>query len=321
MKTVKSFCALILTLVLVFTVVGCGSFKGGESSVCSTMSENLQSNNMENVIVSEEPKDEQTENQSIKILAIGNSFSVDGMHYLWDILNDAGYTEIILGNLYIGGCPITKHWNNIKNDQAAYVYYKNTYGKWKTTENTAISFAINEHDWDIITLQQNSANSGKPSTYGDVNNVFKYIKEQQPDAKVYWHMTWAYQQDRSSNDFAYYGSKQINMYNAIISTITEKIVDNSFVDGIIPCGTAIQNLRSSYIGDVLTRDGYHLSYSYGRYIAALTWFAALADGDVDIIDWCPDEYSEISGDLAVIRQSVKDAIDKPLEITRQVEEK
>ena len=49
----------------------------------------------------------------------------------------------------------------------------------------------------------------------------------------------------------------------------------------------------------------------------MTWYAALADGDVDLIDWCPEEYPEISGDLDVIRQSVKDAIKKPLEVTEQ----
>lgn len=303
MRTLKGL-SVVLVLLMLLCFVGCHDVTEDVPSVDSTTS-----------VVSK--VEEPDMGKSIKILAIGNSFSVDGMHYLWEILDNAGYTEIILGNLYIGGCPITKHWNNIKGDKAAYVYYKNTYGKWKTTENTAISFAISEHDWDIITLQQNSANSGKPSTYGDVDKVFGYIKEQQPDAKIYWHMTWAYQQDRKSNDFAYYGSKQLNMYNAIVSTVTERIVNNDYVDGIIPCGTAIQNLRSSYIGDILTRDGYHLSFSYGRYIGAMTWYAALTGGDVDLIDWCPEEYPEISGDLDVIRQSVKDAIKKPLEVTEQ----
>ncbi len=39
----------------------------------------------------------------IKILAIGNSYSVDGMEYLWNILTDAGVEKVTLGNLYIAG--------------------------------------------------------------------------------------------------------------------------------------------------------------------------------------------------------------------------
>ena len=37
--------------------------------------------------------------KSLKILAVGNSFSVDGMEYLYQIAKNAGVEEIILGNL------------------------------------------------------------------------------------------------------------------------------------------------------------------------------------------------------------------------------
>ena len=37
--------------------------------------------------------------KSIKILAIGNSFSVDAVEYLWDMLDAAGVEEIVIGNL------------------------------------------------------------------------------------------------------------------------------------------------------------------------------------------------------------------------------
>ena len=38
--------------------------------------------------------------KSLKILAIGNSFSVDSMEYLWRLLRDCGVEKVILGNLY-----------------------------------------------------------------------------------------------------------------------------------------------------------------------------------------------------------------------------
>ena len=56
---------------------------------------------------------EPAEPKSIKILAVGNSFSVDAMQYLWNVMNSAGYTDITLGNLYIGGCSLDTHWSNI----------------------------------------------------------------------------------------------------------------------------------------------------------------------------------------------------------------
>lgn len=38
---------------------------------------------------------------------------------------------------------------------------------------------------------------------------------------------------------------------------------------IIPTGTAIQNARTSFVGDHMNRDGYHLDLKIGRYTAAL----------------------------------------------------
>lgn len=62
------------------------------------------------------------EGKSFKVLAIGNSFSVDAMQYLYGLAKDAGYTDIVLGNLYIGGCTLETHANNIGTGKAAYEF-------------------------------------------------------------------------------------------------------------------------------------------------------------------------------------------------------
>lgn len=38
---------------------------------------------------------------------------------------------------------------------------------------------------------------------------------------------------------------------------------------------AIQNARTSYMGDTFNRDGYHLEVNYVRYTAACTWYEAI----------------------------------------------
>ena len=45
----------------------------------------------------------------LRILAIGNSFSTDSMQYLYQIAKNAGVEEIVLGNLYYGGCSLDEH--------------------------------------------------------------------------------------------------------------------------------------------------------------------------------------------------------------------
>ncbi|MBQ8496197.1 MAG: DUF4886 domain-containing protein [Clostridia bacterium] len=254
--------------------------------------------------------------ESIKILAIGNSFSDDATEHLWGILNDAGIKEVIIGNLYIGGCSIDTHWSNMKNDKAAYTFYYHKDGT-KTSSTQSVSYALALHDWDYITVQQVSQNSGQPETLGNLQNVLDYINQNKTneDAKIYWHSTWAYQQNTSHSGFKNYASDQMTMYNAIVDTY--KAIDEKYpsIDGILPSGTAIQNLRTSYLGDTLTRDGYHMTYDIGRYTAALTWCCALTGIDAEAIDWVPAEYLTIGDDLDAIREAVNNAVANPYEVT------
>ena len=104
-------------------------------------------------------------------------------------------------------------------------------------------------------------------------------------------------------------------YNSILSTVGQKILTNSDISGVIPSGTAVQNLRTSVLGDTLTRDGYHLSYGIGRYTAALTWIAYITGCDVDKITATPSEYPEVAASLDYIKDAVKKAIANPYEVT------
>ncbi|MBQ5486115.1 MAG: DUF4886 domain-containing protein, partial [Bacteroidales bacterium] len=82
------------------------------------------------------------EEGSIHILAIGNSFSVDAMDYLCQILLQAGYKSVKLGNLYIGGCTLKTHAENIANNFKAYTYYTTTTGTWSSVSSYSSVDAI-----------------------------------------------------------------------------------------------------------------------------------------------------------------------------------
>ena len=155
-----------------------------------------------------------------------------------------------------------------------------------------------------------------PNAFVNIGDIFAYIKEACPEnTKTMFHMTWANQQDATNSwFFTNYKGDQLTMYNAIVSTALENVmVYEEYVDGLVPSGTAIQNLRTSYIGDTLTRDGYHMSESYGRYTVALTWFAELTGGSVELVTYVPSTVEE--KDVPAIREAVANAIDKPYKIT------
>ena len=58
----------------------------------------------------------------IKVLAIGNSFSQDGVEqYLYELAEAQG-DSLIIGNAYIGGCSIDRHYENLLSGKPEYEY-------------------------------------------------------------------------------------------------------------------------------------------------------------------------------------------------------
>ena len=257
-----------------------------------------------------------TTEKSIKILAIGNSFSADAMEYLHGILKDVGYDYVSLGNLYISGCTLETHASHFATDSASYAYYETTNGEWTKTNYYTPYRALENEDWDYISLQQGSSVSGVESSFDPhLANLISVVTTKCPDAELVWHMTWAYQGNSTHSAFPTYSSDQMTMYNAIISAVQNKVLPHNFAK-IVPNGTAIQNMRTSFVGDTLTRDGYHLSYDKGRYIAALTFAKTITGCDLEKITYIPSSQSYTDGVMAAMKESVNNAIAKPYEVTQ-----
>ena len=259
---------------------------------------------------------------TLKVLAIGNSFSEDAFNHLYLVAKGAGIENVVLGNLYRGGCSLATHYDLMQAESGEKcIFYVSSDEKGGMVKEAAegvrnAKYAITYTDWDYISIQQASNHSGLPDKYEDLQGVIDYINANKTsDAEILWHMTWAYQQDSTHSGFANYNNDQMTMYNSILSTVQEKILTNPDISGVIPSGTAVQNLRTSVLGDTLTRDGYHLSLGIGRYTAALTWIAYITGCDIDKITETPSSYPEVATSLDYIKDAVKKAIAKPYEVT------
>lgn len=215
--------------------------------------------------------------RTIKILAIGNSFSEDAIEqYLYE-LADADGIETVIGNLYIPGCSLERHMQCVNDNSPSYRYRKiGVDGVMKETPKCDIAKAIADEDWDYVSVQQASHFSGDYTTYQPyLSQLVAYVKAHtKKDAKIVFHQTWAYAQSSNHDGFKRYGNSQKQMYEAIMGA-TKHVIKDIHPDVIVPSGTAVQNARTSSIGDNMNRDGYHLNYLYGRYTAACTWFQAI----------------------------------------------
>ena len=253
--------------------------------------------------------------KQIKLLAIGNSFSDDAIeHYLSGLVTAAG-DEIIIGNLYIGGSSLALHYNNSVSNSASYSYRKIVNGVKTTLESQTLAKGITDEDWDFISLQQVSQNSGQYDTYFPaLTNLMTYVKNlaTNPQMQFVVHSTWAYQQNSTHSGFANYGSNQMTMYNAIIDA-SFRAATTAGISIVIPAGTAIQNGRTSKLGDTFCRDGYHLELTYGRYTASCAWFEKLFEKTVVGNTFMPASMSPFQ--VKVAQQAAHFAVEKPQEIT------
>ena len=230
----------------------------------------------------------QARKDTLRILAIGNSFSQDAIEQnLWELFHEEG-TVAIIGNLYIGGCTLQRHFFNAQNDRPDYMYRKVVDGVRTEYPNWTLEMGLADEPWDVVSFQQASGVSGMYETYQPyLRALVRFVGERTPDdVRFVWHQTWAYSADSTHPEFPNYGRDQLQMYKAVVAAGKRAMRENG-IRKVIPSGTAVQNARGPFLGDTMTRDGYHLELTYGRYTAACTWYEALSGRDVRKNTWRP----------------------------------
>ena len=219
----------------------------------------------------------------MRILSIGNSFSTDAHKWLHK-LAELNSEEVYTANLFIGGCSLETHWKNFAENNADYSLEINGNEGEKLV---SISDALSIDNWDVITLQQASHFSGMYETYQPyLSDFVSEIKRIQPQAKLYFHQTWAYETDSLHPGFLSYGCNQAEMFERIVDA-SQKAAESVGAE-IIPTGTIIQKIRrgvkefdyeNSWLS--LCRDGFHLSFDYGRFTAAAVWLRTLTSKKIE----------------------------------------
>ena len=276
-----------------------------------------------------DPKTPVCDGKTLKILTISSSFGLNTTEYLYDAAEDQGCTDITIGRLFLAECTLRTHVKNITNNSAVYRYYKmDKPGDWAVTEGCTMEYGIVDENWDIIFLQHSATGAAEPDTFSDeltgdyINKIMGYVRTNMtnPDARFVWNMTWAFPGYSTSSLFAgVFQSDQMKMYECITDTVQQHIVPRTDFATIIPSGTAIQNARSSYIGDTLNRDNMHLN-NLGYVITSYMTYASLTGKPIETItrDKFGSSVILLPEDKAVIIESVNNALEKPFEVTPSV---
>ena len=223
----------------------------------------------------------------MKILCIGNSFSTDATTYLSRVAASAGIT-LETYNLYIGGCSLERHWNNVKTEAKEYLLEINGV----STEKMVSIQDMLEESYDVITLQQASHFSTKYETYQPyLNNLTNWLRDHGKFGEFVLHQTWAYEEGskRLTEEMGY--QNQADMFYDLKEAYAQAARDSGILR-MIPSGQMFQDLLQAGIGKI-HRDTFHALIPMGRYALALLWFTVLTGISPRKVTFCPEGMNEI----------------------------
>lgn len=271
------------------------------------------------------------EAKELKVLMIGNSFSICVGKYLPQVVNSGKKHHLILTSAYIGGCSLEKHCKNLLKAEKdnSFKPYKITV--WDSEKNPVNGVAVpgnlntllQKEQFDVVTIQQNSINSWNFETFEPfAGELIKYIRQYQKNAEIVIQQTWAYRSDSFSFDI--WGFGQQEMYDRLEKSYRKLAEKYSL--RMIPMGKAVQIFREETpdkyqpfdrkavykepaLPDV-SRDpvgvslwqttkakGRHLHHDFshlndgGKYFQALVWYVFLFDEKSAEVPFVPKKIS------------------------------
>ena len=269
--------------------------------------------------------------KSLKVLAIGDSSSKDAMQFLAKLALEAGIEDVKIGMLYRnGGGALDGQSNDFKNNTAAYTYYEDIGEGWTIQTGARAQDVLLSEVWDYVIIHQNLCLHPDATTYSSLSNMTSAIHNllfdnANENAKILWMHVWAYEINSRNNLFnhtKYYKDAagnydQMLMYNKAVEAIQSKVLVQGYIDGVIPVGTAIQNMRESYWSDGLTRDAEYLTNT-GKVAAAVAMFKYLTGYDINDMKMSDPVFDHARPHLNVIKESANNAYLNPYEVTPSV---
>lgn len=223
----------------------------------------------------------------LKVLDIGNSYTLDAQTYLPQIIQASGIGSDF--SLYRAFRPSASFktwvdcWNDVDNEYYSIDFCAGTSingisGYGSASDGALFRKALQSVKWDIILIHQVSTYSNDYSLWegsgagGYLQDLIRIIRMTNPQATIGYLMTHSYRGTYWSNSE---GSSFLRWKNT--AEATKQLKQEYGIDFIIPYGTAVQNLRASSLNDSyeFSEDGTHLGAGLGDYVAGCCYFEAL----------------------------------------------
>ena len=229
------------------------------------------------------------EKPTLKVLDIGNSYTIDATNLLPLIAEASGsdLSTICIYRTYRSGGSF-KNWYDVYQDCDTAPYSVSKVagdlpstcptGNGAEQDGSLFRRVLTEETWDLILIRTVSTYApyyeqwNLPTRAGYLDELLALIHQHQPTAEIGFEIVHSFWSDYTAN----------TEHSSLLRW--EKIADSARrfcsdygIDFVIPYGTAIQNLRSSSLNNEydLTRDGSHCCMGLGQYTAACCYYEAL----------------------------------------------
>ena len=222
----------------------------------------------------------------LKILALGNSYTDNYFNLLKEFTDNSGSDVSDMCLYKISRSFATfKAWLDMYEDKDIYNYYfyktlgglnaSVQQGTGKAGDGTILRNALNGEQWDLILIQASSTEATDYDAWvsnGYLDRLLQLLKEQQPQAKIGFVMSHSYWDDYAMN----YQHSSLERWK-LIAGAAKQLMEHYDIELVVPCGTAVENLRASTQNNDydLTLDGTHLDYGLSRYAAAACCYETL----------------------------------------------
>ena len=219
---------------------------------------------------------------SLRILAIGNSYTEDGTAYIEEIMDGLGVArERYCVYTLVHSAATLKYWWEEMEHDAPCVLNRVAGNVCMVPEDSSLTAAVSL-PWDVVVVQQFSGDAIDYRTFNPwLRQIIGFVRGHCSNGGV--AMAWQLVHSYRSGFAARYSDSAKRWRMLAYATAQMMVYDG--INIIIPTGTAIQLARGSGLNNVaeLTRDGTHLGYGVARYVAACVWVQTLC-GDAMGLD-------------------------------------
>ena len=239
---------------------------------------------------------------TLRILIIGNSHSLDTFQFLAEAFRDQlPEQNIVAASLYYSGCSITQHNTFAATQEPVYRFTMNKNGKVTVMHDVTMQTGLQAQRWDIIILQGATSDLDDTLNLAGRQRLARYVDENVSNPyTLAWHTTWPSPNDETffspdwvrqppegykDNLIRLFGFDPITQFGVQTQKAKDNILSDDTYAYKICTGAAI--MQAHCVQNIpqleIWRDYTHLS-DYGRLIAAYSMYAQLTGNKITAIN-------------------------------------